>query len=178
MSQAGQPSHKLICPPCKETWTVSTLVRDPRCPRCGGIALPTSRPELSQGAAEAARHDVRILAVRIMRITSMSMYSVPIGMYFYQDQLVSEAFANGVTPAATLSTIATEFWSAKKTRGWMLLALLVNLTAAVIFFFVAVGFFSRLFSPDLSTLLAAVPLGGSLLAISQLRECAKTVYGG
>ncbi|MGV3659365.1 MAG: hypothetical protein ACO1TE_04250 [Prosthecobacter sp.] len=178
MSEASQPSHKLICPPCKETWMVSSLGKNLRCPRCGGIALPTSRPELSQGVADAARHDVRILAIRIMRITSMSMYSVPIGMYFYQDRLVSDFFTNVVTPAATLSTIATEVWSSRKSRGWMLLAVLVNLAAAVLFFFVAVGFFSRLFSADLATLLAVLPLGGSILAITQLRECAKTVYGG
>jgi hypothetical protein len=113
--------------------------------------------------------DLRRESVRIMRLTSLSMMSVQIMTYFFEDQVTANFFNDLVTAASVAASIATEVWAWKASRAAMILASLFIQAASVMFFFIAAAFFSLFMSPKLALFLACLPLAGSLMAWNHFR---------
>jgi hypothetical protein len=104
-----------------------------------------------------------------MRITSLSMVSLQIMTYFFEDRQAADFFNDVVTTATAVATIATEIWAFTRSRLWMLIASLCIQLAAILFFFVAVGFLSQFLPPRLAVFIGILPLAGSLAAWHQFR---------
>lgn len=104
-----------------------------------------------------------------MRLTSLSMVTVQIMTYFFEDRQAADFFNDVVTTAAAAASIATEVWAFTKSRIWMVVASLSIQLAAILFFFVAVAFLSQFMPPRLALLIAVLPLAGSLAAWHQFR---------
>ena len=157
------------CQPCRQTWRVLDLENPRRCAKCGGPTVSMAQLEQFKQATSAALAALKARSTSIMRMTSFSMLSVQIVTYFIDDRTTATFFNDVVTTAAAASTIATEVWAFTGSKLWMVLASLCIQIAAIMFFFVAVAVFNEFVDPRSATMIACLPMAGSLAAWHQFR---------
>ncbi len=157
------------CRPCQQVFQVLHLTNPRRCPTCGGPTVSTAQLQQFQAATQAALKSLQHQSAWIMRITSLSMTSVQLMTYFFDDQEAGTFFNDVVTTAATAATVATEVWAYTGSRTWMILASACIQVAAILFFFVAMAFLHQFMPSRIALLVACMPLAGSLAAWHQFR---------
>ena len=174
-SSSPPPDTEVRCRPCRKSYLLAKLANPIRCPECGGPMLSVaqlSRFDEDTRAALKARQDS---SSNIMRLTSLSMVSVQVMTYFFEDREAATFFNDVVTTAAAAATVATEVWAYTASRVWMLLASIMIQIAAILFFFVAAAALAPFLGGRISVFVACLPLAGSLAAWHHFRAYSHTL---
>lgn len=162
-------AEERMCRPCRKNWPVARLADPRRCPQCGGPVTSAAQIEQQHAETDSALKELVTRSAWIMRLTSLSMVSVQIMTYFFEDQQAASFFNDVVTTSAAVASIVTEVWAFTGARIWMVLASLSLQAAAILFFFVAAAFLTHFMPSRLALLVAVLPLAGSLMAWHEFR---------
>lgn len=158
------------CRPCRKVYEVILLANPKRCPQCGGPTLTVSQLGGYNAATEQSLVKLRAESARIMRVVGIGMMSMQVMTYFFTDRQAATFFNDVVTGTTTMAAIATEIWAFTASRAWMIIGSVFIQAGAILYFFVATGFLSQFLPSRLATLIACLPLAGSLLAWHKFRD--------
>ena len=174
-SPSASIDTEVRCRPCRKTYLTAHLANPKSCPACGGPTLSASQLERFDLETKASLKSMQNRSATVMRLTSLSMVSVQLMTYFFEDREAATFFNDVVTTAAAAATIATEVWAYTASRMWMLMASILIQLAAIMFFFVAVAALTPFLGGRISALIACLPLAGSLLAWHHFRAYSQTL---
>lgn len=109
----------------------------------------------------------------MMRLLSFGMMGVQIIAYVIPDRQLADFVQHVVMVTSTVSAVATELWAWTRRRLWMIIASCFIQIAAILLFFVLIALLAQVVDGRAAFMVAATPLGGSLIAWRNFRGYTK-----